>query len=277
MSIVAATIPWTVVMPLALCSMGNQTLNYGTHVWQAGVLPSTSAFNYDFQSSHAFMSTATQVQGWAMGSMAVLTYLMLFVLGVGWVVLRSGVFESAATQRRQMRLRSWMPGLTFLLLVGMGVWITVLNAKNAPLSPTIKIINGREVFFAPHPYFVALVGDLTMTVAIIAWGLSVAGLITIAKRVSLEPWILRFGKRVSVIAAALTSLYLIAFVVWGVALKIQGRDPSTIHQVVASYPHQTLWLPVMLIVVLAATISVRGAGSAKNSWRIISQNHLWEA
>ncbi|MEO9180089.1 MAG: hypothetical protein ABI298_00395 [Acidimicrobiales bacterium] len=276
MSIVAATIPWTVVMPFVLYTVGNERLNYSTYVSKSGSLPSLSgAFNYDFQSSHAHMSTATQMQGWAMSAMAILTYTILLVLGVGWAILRSGVFKSATTNRSRMWLRSWLPGLTFLLLIGMGIWITILNAGNAPLSPTMKIIHGREVLIPPHPYFVALVGDLTMTVVIIAWVLSVAGLITIAKRVTLDPWTLRFGKGVSVIVATLTSLYLVAFAVWGIALKEQDHQIATVHQVVASYPHQTLWVPITLVVALAAAISVRGAVSARESWRVISQKQLW--
>ena len=101
MSIAAATIPWTSVMPFVMHTRSYQKLSSTigsstASLYNGGGLPTTDLFVRFSRSGamipvHETMSVATWIVGYASFAVPMLTYLICAALGVGWATLRLGI------------------------------------------------------------------------------------------------------------------------------------------------------------------------------------------
>jgi len=62
----------------------------------------------------------------------------------------------------------------------------------------------------------------------------------------------------------------------GVAVELQNRESHVAGAIVATYPRHDVWLPMAFALGFACVASIRGATTARRSWRIIYSQRLWD-
>jgi hypothetical protein len=276
-SITASTLPWMVMVPFVLFTVGQFAVHSSAGAVQIGypfqltLLRTRVVSQPGIHWVHPSMSTTTWVIGISTMVITGLFVLTLVVLGVGLGSLRNGIKREKRTNRRSMYLLTWAPPITVLAIIAFWYAQALLNG-HGHFNQNVK---GHIVWTGGHPAVAALIGNLMWTVAISGWLLSMVGLAVVANRVNVPRDTLRFGRSVSVLTSISMTLTFIAFIVWVVAVHLQSSQAHIAGAIVATYPRHDLWLPIACALGLACAVSIYGATRARRSWRIINSQRLW--
>ena len=277
-SIAAATLPWLVIAPLVVIVIGNQTLH------SSAGLVTGSGINFFPAHLQTFSSTGNfTAPPLTSGGRAVLSALFVFmtlclvtfiVLISGWSGLTGAIRRSTAPNWRWLRLLAWAPVISLLLDIALAF------AENAVRYRPRHVVgggmkNGRLVApqvvpYGGHPFAAHALAVIVPTVASTGWLLAVACVGVAARGAHVAPSDLRFGKSVSVVVATLFAFLLLAFATMGVGLIMQARQAAHGNFTTIAFTHQGLWLPMMLVLFIAALLSGLCARAARTSWDVIS-------
>jgi hypothetical protein len=271
-SIATATLPWLLVVPFVLTTVGSVHLHASSGLidWSGfSFFPSHLQIIHNAQPTPAPpLTTAGHVALYSTLAITTLFLVTFVVLISGWSGLTRAIRQSGTPDRRRLRLLAWAPVFALLadiiLIVGQGF------ARPSGYSGH----QGHYVFFGGHPAALHVLNIVQPTVAIVGWLVSVACVAMAARRADIAPVELRFGKSVALLVAALFALLVAAYATWGIALIAQSRQTASGHFTTVGYAHAGLWLPMMLVLAVAVTLSVISARAARSSWKMISVTFL---
>ena len=276
-SIAAATLPWLVVAPLAAIAIGNQTLHSsaGLVTWSGfNFLPThlQTGFSNGTPVAAPPLTSGGHIVLYAMFAFVMLFFVTFVVLISGWSGLTGAIKRSGAPHRRRLLLLAWAP--LFSLLIDVALMI----AQNTVRYPRLvgggekngRVVAPRLVPYGGHASAAHAFAVIVPTVAGIGWLLSVACVGVAARRAHVAPSDLRFGKSVSTIVASLFALLVLAFGTMGVGLIMQAGQAAHGSFTTISFTHQDLWLPMILVLLVAGLLSCLCAHAARRSWRVIS-------
>ena len=275
-SIATATIPWMAVIPFVLAVTGptHYTASGGGVV--AGYPFVLSPFPTKLFSSPHHLHPVISTTEWVIGlsNMAIeAAFLLAFIaLAIGLAALRYGIKREKASNRRRMYSLTWLPMVTVLTFVGLAI------AQNSLRNGArfVGSAHGEVYLGGGHPAVAAFLGNLEWTVAVGGWIVSMVALSVVSRSVTLPPETLRLGRTVSAISSISLCVTFVAVVIWGTL--IASRGPAVVHAgtVVATYPEHGLWLLLVLVLGVATLLSIAGASSARQSWRTIYAERLWD-
>jgi hypothetical protein len=271
-SVAAATLPWLLIAPFLLASIGNVSFHSskGPISW-SGFSPMPSHLQII---SHAVATPApllAPVGRLVMYSSLALTVLFLVTFAVlisGWSGLTSAIKRSTVAHRRRLRLLAWAP--VFALLVD--VVLVITQAKMRPSSFTFH--QNHVVGSGGDPTILHILNYAVPTVAIVGWLASIACVGIAARQADVAPTDLRFGKSVAVVVSLLFALFVAAYATWGIGLIVQARQAANGNFTTIAYLHSGLWLPMMLLLLAAVALSVMSARAARSSWKVISTSFI---
>ncbi len=270
LSIAVATLPWMLVAPLVLMSMGTQSVRSSVGRISPSQLSLVGPSSLEVMGRHAPMAEPPWTSArWAVvdGSLAILVLCLvtLMVLIVGWGQLVGGIRRSSSPHRRKIGLLAWAPGFALLADIGLVVARGVIGPSAYRWTPGHPMVplNGNPA--AGHALGFAL-----GIVAIVGWLVSIACVAVAAKRAEIAPADLRFGRAISVIVASATALLLAAYTTWGIGLIVQAREAARGTFTTMTYSNQGLWLPVVLVLLVIVALSTLGARAAVRSWKVIA-------
>lgn len=267
-SIAAATLPWLLVAPFLMASIGNLVLHAseGTVVWSGfSLVPRHLQII-----SHAVPTPApplTPAGHVVLYSSLALTALFLVTFAVlisGWSGLTGAIKRSTVAHRGRLRLLAWTP--LFALLAD----VVLLISQDKVRPNTFSGYPGHLVATGGNPAALHVLNVAVPTVAIVGWLISIACVGVAARRADVSPMDLRFGKSVAVVVASLFTVTLAAYATWGIGLMVQARQAANGNFTTVGYSHSGLWLPMVLMLVAAAALSWISARAARCSWKIIS-------
>jgi hypothetical protein len=274
-SVAIGTLPWLAIAPFLTFVTGGAAVHSSSGAVEIGYPFQLTLFRTRVVSEagdhwvHPSISTATWVIGDSAMTMDALFSVTLLVLIVGLGVLRYGIVREKRHNRRAMYVSTWVPVATVAALVALRFAQGFLTDGSRPEGPHMQFVGG-------HSAVAALVGNFMWVVAVVGWLLTIAGLALVARRANLPPETLRFGRTVSVLTSISLTLTLAAYLVWSVAVEVQGRESSVAGAIVATYPRHDLWLPMALGLSLACAASTWGATTARRAWRTIYAERLWD-
>jgi hypothetical protein len=281
-SIATATIPWMAVIPFVLAVTGPTNLSSPGGTVLAGfpfqltpsrtkIDPGAGAFGSHWP-LHAAISRTDWIIGVSSLAIQAAFFVTLMALGIGLAAFRFGIRREKRVNRRRMYLLTWLPVATLVVFIGLTIARnTVQNQATYRGSA-----HGNVYIGGGHPSVAALLGNMEWIVAVGGWLLSMVALVVVSKRVTLPPDTLRFGRTVSMLSSISLSVTFVAVVVWGVA--IDARTPAVAHvnTVIATYPEHGMWLLLVPVLGVATLLSIAGASSARQSWRTIRVQRLWD-
>jgi hypothetical protein len=271
-SIAAATLPWLLVAPLLWASFGSESFHSsaGPVFWSG-----FSAFPTHLQTiQHAQTRSSpplTYGGHLILDSALAITVLILitfFVLFSGWCGLTRGIRQTNSSGGRKMQVLAWAP--VFALLVD----VLLLMAEGMTQGSGEAGYQGHYVAVGAHPAAHHILVVALPTVAIVGWLVSVACVSVAARRADVPPVELRFGKSVAVVVASLFVLLVAAYATWGVGMVLQSRQAVQGGFTTVGYAHAGLWLPMMLVLVVAVALSVASARAARGAWKTVSVTFL---
>jgi hypothetical protein len=278
-SIATATIPWLAVIPLVLAVTGPVHLTslagtvsagypFQLTLWRTQIYPLTANVRH----VHAVFSAANWTIGLSTMAIQAAFILTLMVLAVGLSALRYGIRRERGANRRRMYLLTWLPLVTAVTFIALSVAHD--QVRNEAMYRGTA--HGDVYIGGGHPAVAALLGNVEWIVAIGGWLLSMAALVVVSKNVTLPPDTLRFGRTVSVLSSISLSVTFVAVVIWGVAIELQGRAALHAGTIIATYPEHGLWVVLVLVLGAATLLSLVGASVARQSWRTIRVQRLWD-
>jgi len=278
LSIAVATLPWMLGAPFVVMAMGSSSLHsLGGKVIYDGFTPVGSRLQLLPTSGHyplnhsGFpplappLTVAGSIAACAVLGIAVLFFVTLIVLAIGWSRLTTGIRHSSSSQRRNVMLLAWAPGFALLADIGVFVTQTLVRPSVYRLStgaPAVPL-NGNPA--AAHA-----LGVVLAIVAIVGWLVSILCVAAAAKQAEIAPSDLRFGRTVSTTVAALFALLVAAYTMWGIGLIMQARQAARGTFTTITYSSQGLWLPMILLLFVLVALSALGARAAVRSWKVIS-------
>jgi hypothetical protein len=274
-SVAASTLPWIAIVPFLLFITGRFEVHSSSGDVQVGYPFQLTLFRTRVVSEsgvhwvHPTISTATWIIGGSTMFMDALYSLTLLVLIVGLGALRYGIVQEKRRNRRAMYVLTWLPVATVALLLAMRIAQGYLTDGSRPNGPNFQFVGG-------HSAVAALMGNFMWVVAIGGWLITIASLVVVANRVNVPPETLRFGRTVSALTSVSLTLTFLAYLVWGVAVELQNRESHVAGAIVATYPRHDVWLPMAFALGFACVASIRGATTARRSWRIIYSQRLWD-
>ncbi len=277
-SVATSTLAWMLIVPLITIVTSGLDLHSSSGFVEVGFPFQLTGFRTRVVSEPGMhwvrptISSVTRIIGLSTVAMDVLYVATLIALIIGLNVFRNGIVREKRHNRRSMYLLTWLPVATVLAIIVLYVASKMLMDGSHPYQSP----DGQTRFIGGHASISALMGDLGWVVAIGGWLLTVVGLAVVAKRATLPPETLRFGRSISVLTSWSLSLTFLAFLVWSVALNVQNHQAHVAGQILASYPHHGIW-PLMTVGLgLACAASIYGATSARRSWRTIYVERLWD-
>jgi hypothetical protein len=209
------------------------------------------------------LAPAGRIVGYSYLALTVLSLVTFAVLISGWAGLTSAIKRPTVARRRRLRLLVWAP--VFALLVDL-----VLVITQAMMRPTITATGAS----GGNPTISHILNYALPTVAIVGWLISVACVAVAARRAEVAPTDLRFGKSVAVVVAWLFTLYVAAYATWGIGLIVQARQSANGNFTTIAFSHSGLWLPMMVVLIATAALSVMSARAARSSWKVISATFI---
>jgi hypothetical protein len=276
-SIATATIPWMAVIPFVLAVTGPTHLSSLGGSVIAGYPFELTPFRTKIFPSphgvHAVISTTDWFIG--LSNMAIqAAFLLAFVaLGFGLAALRYGIKREKRVNRRRMYLLTWLPVATVVTFIGLAYAQDYVRNQARYLGTG----HGNIYLGGGHPSVAAFLGNLEWIVAIGGWLLSMVALAVVSRNVTLPPDTLRFGRTVSILSSFSLCVTFVAVVIWGVAIDMRGHAVVHAGTVIATYPEHGLWALLVLVLGVATMLSIAGASSARQSWRTIRVQRLWDA
>ena len=269
-SVAAATLPWLLMAPLVVITMGTQSFHssHGT-VLYSGFFGIGTTHLQVVGPAGPVPAPPLLPAGWialySAQTITVVILVTLIVLAGGWSGLTGAIRRSSMPNRRNIWMLAWAPGFALLADLVLFIAKLIVQPHNYHFS------TGRPgVPLDGHPAAANLLGTILAAVAIVGWLLSIVLVAAASKRAEVEPSDLRFGKTVSVVVATLLTALLAAYATWGVVLIVQARQSAHGNFTTITFSHQYLWLPMVLVLSLAALLSGLCARAAKRSWRVIS-------
>jgi hypothetical protein len=281
-SIAVATIPWMVVIPFVLAVTGPTRLSspggsvlvgfpFQLTPFRTKIDPGAGAFGVRWP-LHAVIARADWIIGLSSLAIQAAFIVTLMVLGIGLAAFRFGIRREKRVNRRRMYLLTWLPVATAVTFVGLVIAQNLVNSQATYRGSS----RGIEYMGGGHPSLAALLGNVEWIVAVGGWLLSTVALAVVAKRVTLPPDTLRFGRTVSMLSSISLGVTFVAVVVWGVAIDARTPAVVRVNTVVATYPEHALWLLLVPVLGVATLLSIAGASSARRSWRTIRVQRLWD-
>ncbi len=264
-SIAAATLPWLLVAPFLGASVGNMSFHSSEGPVAASTISAipTQLLIMKHLTPAPPLAPAGRFVGYSYLALTVLSLVTFVVLISGWASLTSAIKRSTIAHRRRLRLLAWAP--VFALLVDLVLVITQVTVR-----PTIT---GRGAA-GGNPAISHLLNYALPTVAIVGWLISVACVGVAARRAEVAPTDLSFGKSVAVVVALLSALYVAAYAMWGIGLIVQARQSANGNFTTIAFSHSGLWLPMMVLLIATAAVSVMSARAARSSWKVISATFI---
>lgn len=271
-SVAAATLPWLLVVPFVLAAIGNVSFrsSEGPISWSGfSVMPShLQIINHAVATPAPPLAPVGRLVLYSSLALTVLFFLTFIVLISGWSGLTGAIKRSTVAHRRRLRLLAWVP--VFALLVDLVLVIT--QAKMRPNS--FASYQNHVVASGGDPTILHILNYAVPTVAIVGWLISIACVGVAARQADVAPTDLRFGTSVAVVVSLLFALFVAAYATWGIGLIVQARQAANGSFTTIGYSHSGLWLPVMLVLVIAVGLSVMSARAARSSWKVISATFL---
>jgi hypothetical protein len=272
-SVAAGTIPWLAIVPFVLAITGRYVLRPHSSELVIGYPFELTPFRTKaLEAGHTVFPTISSAS-WVIGVSVMvvegLFILTLLILAIGLAALRYGIMREKSRNRRWMYWTTWVPAYTVFGIVALYLAQRGFNGRGL-------VRNGQVTWVGGHPALAELMGNLTWTVAIGGWLISMISLVVVANRANVPVDTLRFGRTVSVLTSISLSLTFVAFMLWGIAIDVQSGQAHVAGVIVASYPRHDLWLPMAFVLALACAASIWGATTARRSWRIIRTHRLWE-
>lgn len=270
-SIAAATLPWLIVVPFVMATMGSVSFHSaaGPIGWSGfSAYPSHLQFNDINPRPVPSLTAAGHLALYSALAITVLFLVTFVVLISGWSGLSRGIRQSNSPQKRRLRLLAWTP--VFALLVD--VALVIAQGVVRPNSLTGHM--GHFVLSGGNPTVLHVLNIVVPVVAISGWFISAYCVAVAARRANIAPADLRFGKSVAVTVATLFTLLGAAYATWGIGLLLQSRQAATGDYTTVGYAHIGLWIPVMSVLVIAIAVSVASACAARGSWKAISSTLL---
>jgi len=271
-SVAAATLPWLLIVPFVLAAVGNVSFrsSEGPIVWSGiSVMPShLQIINHAVASPAPPLAPVGRLVLYSSLALTVLFFLTFIVLISGWSGLTSAIKRSSVAHRRRLRLLAWTPVFTLLV----DVVLVITQAKMRPNS--FAFHQNHVVASGGSPAVLHILDIVVPTVAIVGWLVSIACVAVAARRADVAPTDLRFGTSVATLVALLFALFVAAYATWGIALIVQTRQAANGNFTTIGYTHSGLWVPVMLVLVIAVALSVMSARAARSSWKVISTTFL---
>jgi hypothetical protein len=271
-SIAAATLPALLMAPLVLVAMGNSSL----HSSAGRVIPPSlplfgaSGANLTINSKRGFVSAPPLAPAVSMVNHAAFAILVLFfvtfvVLISGWSSLTGAIKRSATPHRRSVIVLAWAP--VFSLLADLALIIAQDHERPTRYGGNgahqLRSLNG-------NPHAVLLLGSVLSIVAAVGWLASILCVALAARRAEVAPSDLRYGRTVSIIVAGLLTLLLAAYLCWGIGLAMQTHQAAHGSFTTLAYSRQDLWIPMVVVLSGAVTLSMICASTARRSYRVIS-------
>jgi hypothetical protein len=281
-SIATATIPWMAVIPLVLFVTGPTHLTSPGGTVESGypfqlsffrtkIVPGAGAFGVHWP-LHPIISSTDWIIGLSNMAIQGAFFLTLMALGIGLAAFRFGIRREKRVNRRRMYQLTWLPVATFVTFIG----LTLAQNHVSNESTYAGSAHGLVFVGGGHPSVAAFIGNLEWIVAIGGWLLSMVALAVVSKYVTLPPDTLRFGRTMSLLSSFSLSVTFVAVVVWGVAIDVRGHGAARVGTVVSTYPEHGLWVLLVLVLGVATLLSIAGASSARQSWRTIRVQRLWD-
>jgi hypothetical protein len=271
-SIATATLPWLLVVPFLMATVGSVSLHSsaGPISWSGfSFFPRQLQVIRNAQPTPAPpLTSAGHLVLYSTLAITALFLITFTVLISGWCGLTRAIRDSDTPNRRRVRLLAWTP--VFALLVDVGLIV----AQGVVQPSGYSGHQGREVAFGGHPAALHVFHIAQPTVAAVGWLVSVACVAIAAKRANIAPVELRFGKSVALVVASLFALLGAAYATWGITLIVQDRQTQRGTFTSVGYAHPGLWVPMMLVLAVAVTLSVVSARAARSSWRTLSVTFL---
>ena len=266
-SIAAATLPALLMAPLVLVAMGNSS----PHSSAGRVIPPSlplfgaGGANLLINSKRGFVAAPPLAPAVSIVNDAAFAILVLFlvtfvVLISGWGSLTGAIRRSATPHRRSVVLLAWAP--VFSLLADLALIIA-----QDPERPT-RYVGSRPVNGNPHA--VLVLGTILSIVAALGWLVSILCVALAARRAEVAPSDLRYGRTVSLMVAGLLTLLLAAYLCWGIGLALQTHQAAHGNFTTLVNSRQDLWVPMVVILSGAVTLSTICASTARRSYRVIS-------
>jgi hypothetical protein len=255
LSIAGATLTWLLVAPIPAIVLGNQRV--GTK------LSSVSPYHVPFLLPAA---PAARIVTYSTLAMAVVALVTILLLLAGWSHLIGGIERFGGPRRAQSLWLASAPGIAFLVLLAGAVFDWIV------LRPSSFAVSGRDhhiTYLNGHPAAAHDVGIGLTAIGVVGWLLSIVCIAVVAKRSEIEPSELRFGTGLSTAVAALFALLLGAYVCWGIGLTLEGHQAAHGGFNTITYAHQELWLPMAILLLVAVTVSMASARTARRSWNVL--------
>jgi hypothetical protein len=275
-SIATATIPWMAVIPFVLSVTGPVRFAARGGGVVAGYPFEFSPFRTKLFSSPHHLRAVISASDWVVGgsNMAIQAAFLaaLVSLATGLAALRFGIRREKGSNRRRTYLLTWLPVATAVTFVGLAIAQNQLRNQARFLGTA----HGDVYMSGGHLSLAAFVGNLQWIVAVGGWILSMVALVVVSKSVVLPPDTLRFGRTVSMISSISLCVTFVAVVIWGVALDVRGQVVAHAGTVVATYPEHGLWTLLVPVLGVATALSFAGSSSARQSWRTIHVQRLWD-
>jgi hypothetical protein len=271
-SIATAPLPWLLVAPFLWASTGSESFHSsaGPVSWSGfPYLPNQLLIIHDARERSAPpLTSGGHLMLYSLLAITVLVFLTFLVLFSGWCGLTRSIRQAEAPDRRRLRLLAWAP--VFALLADV-----VLSFADAVARPSgYAGYAGHYVKLGGHPGALLILNVALPTVAIVGWLGSLACVSVATRRANVPPLELRFGKSVAVVVASLFVLLVAAYGTWGVGMIIQSRQATGGGFTTIGYAHAGLWLPIMLVLIVAVALSVVSARAARSSWKMIAVTFL---
>jgi hypothetical protein len=274
LSVAGSTLTWLLMAPLVLMSMGSQNV----HSPAGRIFPQEASIIGDnhfwLVGKSALLPAPPQTPAGSIVTYSAVAILGLFLVTLmaligGWRVLTGSIRHSSAPDRWRVWALAWVPGFAVLADIALIVAQDLVrpSAWRSSEGHPMVALNG-------HPATAHLLGDLLGIVAIVGWLLSIVCVGIAARRAEIAPANLRYGRSISNVVAVLFALLLAAYVSWGIGLILQARQAAHGTFITITYSHSDLWVPMLVVLVLAVVLSALCARMANRSWTVIATSIL---
>jgi hypothetical protein len=261
-SIAIATLSWWFIAPLIICASVVSSLPLERFTT---FLPSPSLL---FQSRQALLGPGTlKAFGLAvsLGSGAGIVLFLLYLLASavlvsGWISMLSAINRSDLPDRRRLLWIGWVPAISLLGCSGLSwAWWAarptsfMTYPRRFPTNGNIAIAHVLGIAFWPT--------------LIIGWLVSLVCIAYVANRADLSLHNLRTGQVISAVVALLTTLVCLAYSAWIGSFLFLGAKGLPVS---LTYPHEALWIAILVALVLLTGASIVSAFAARRAWLMAS-------
>jgi hypothetical protein len=243
-SVTLATLPWLIVLPIALA------ITTSHHVITYNGFPQASLTGSARVASDSYST---------MQSMVLVGFGVAFF---GWIALTGGIRESHGMRRGHVVALSYVPVLSFAAVLGLFLArMTQISNGGHSHGATFVATGGNPA--AAHALLIAL-----WSVFVVGMLASVASVIVVTRRAQLPILTLRSGMWVAIVMAIVLTVMAASAIAWGIALGGQPNAPIYTSAGLVRFVGASWWLTAAVPLTFAAFLSAAGAFEARRAWRV---------